>query len=245
MVLDLVLIGLAITLDPLPVTAFVLVLSARGGIWKGLSFVLAWLAGFVAAAKLAIGVGLVWYADHARRRRGKRQKSPGPMSRLDRISPWTAAGLALLLQQWGMVAAGAATVVEADLSHAAGYAALMGYCLPATSSLLAGDLRDLRPRVGPGAAREAAYVAGGPSGPGDRESVTAAGAVPGRQEHLPADRLSRGTPDDHSSAISRHRIARGLTGEPVAAGSRRGAITQRNDQRASCTQMGARSSNRR
>ena len=59
------------------------------------------------------------------------------MSRLDRISPWTAAGLALLLEPWGMVAAGAATVVEADLSHAAAYAALLGYCLLATSSLLA------------------------------------------------------------------------------------------------------------
>lgn len=161
MVLDLVLIGLAIALNPLPVTGFVLVLSARGGIWNGLAFILAWLAclvGIIAAvllmtggkppppksppstaalaAKLAIGVGLVWYAEHARRRRGKRQKHAGMMSRLDRISPWTAAGLALFLQPWGLVAAGAATVVEADLSHAASYAALLGYCLLASSSLL-------------------------------------------------------------------------------------------------------------
>ncbi|WP_189191954.1 GAP family protein [Streptomyces albiflavescens] len=161
MVLDLVLIGLAITLYPLPITAFVLVLSARGGIWNGLAFVLAWLASFVGiiaavllmtggepppprsppstaalAAKLALGVGLVWYADHARRRPRTRHKSSGLMSRLDRVSPWTAAGLALFLQPWGLVAAGAATVVQADLSHAASYAALLGYCLLATSSLL-------------------------------------------------------------------------------------------------------------
>jgi hypothetical protein len=162
MVLDLVLIGLAIAVNPFSVTAFVLVLSTRGGIWNGLAFVLTWLASFVAiiavvllmtggkppppksppstaalAAKLAIGVGLVWYGERTRRRRGRQRKSTGMMSRLDRISPWTAAGLALFLQPWGLVAAGAATVVEADLSHAASYAALLGYCLLASSSLLA------------------------------------------------------------------------------------------------------------
>ncbi|MCX4405846.1 GAP family protein [Streptomyces sp. NPDC059837] len=165
MVLDLVLIGLAIAVNPFSVTAFVLVLSARGGIWNGLAFVLTWLASFVAiiavvllmtggkppppksspstaalAAKLAIGVGLVWYGERTRRGRGRRHKSPGMMSRLDRVSPWTAAGLALFLQPWGLVAAGAATVVEADLSHVASYAALMGYCLLASSSLLAMEI---------------------------------------------------------------------------------------------------------
>jgi len=59
------------------------------------------------------------------------------MARLDRISLWTAAGLAPLLQPWGLVAAGAATVVDADLSHASSYLVLFGYCLLATSSLLA------------------------------------------------------------------------------------------------------------
>ncbi|WP_406471924.1 GAP family protein [Streptomyces sp. NBC_01615] len=161
MVLDLVLIGLAIALNPFPVTGFVLVLTARNGIWNGLAFILAWLACFVGilavvllmtggeppppksppstaalAAKLAIGVGLVWYAERTRRTAGKRQRSSGLMSRLDTISPWTAAGLAFFLQPWGCVAAGAATVVEADLSQPASVAALLGYCLLASSSLL-------------------------------------------------------------------------------------------------------------
>ncbi|WP_369263825.1 GAP family protein [Streptomyces sp. R35] len=161
MVLDLLLIGLAIALNPFPVTGFVLVLTARNGIWNGLAFILAWLACFVGilavvllmtggeppppksppstaalAAKLAIGVGLVWYAEHTRRTAGKRHKSSGLMSRLDTISPWTAAGLAFFLQPWGCVAAGAATVVEADLSQPASVAALLGYCLLASSSLL-------------------------------------------------------------------------------------------------------------
>ncbi|MEV4428828.1 GAP family protein [Streptomyces sp. NPDC053792] len=170
MVLDLVIIGLAIAVFPLSVTAFVLVLSARGGIWKGLTFILSWLACFVAvlagvllttggkppapksppstaasAVKLAIGVGLVaygWYRHRYRqsdrRRTGHGRKSSGGlMSRVDRISLWTAAGLAPLLQPWGLVAAGAATVVSADLSHASSYVALFAYCLLATSSLLA------------------------------------------------------------------------------------------------------------
>ncbi|WP_030315513.1 GAP family protein [Streptomyces sp. NRRL B-3229] len=174
MVLDLVVIGLAITVFPLSVTAFVLVLSTRGGVWKGLVFILAWLACFVAviaavllttggkppaphsppssassAVKLAIGVGLVgygWYRHRSRRRKRagaastsdrRHTSSGGLMARLDRISLWTAAGLAPLLQPWGLVAAGAATVVSADLSHSSSYLALFGYVLLATSSLLA------------------------------------------------------------------------------------------------------------
>lgn len=165
MVLDLVLIGLVIALDPLPVTGFVLVLSARNGVWKGLAFILTWLATFVGiiaavlimtggqppapksapstaalAVKLAIGVGMVCYAERTRRNIGKRRKSAYFMSRIEQISPWSAAGLALLLQPWGMVAAGAATVVDANLAHAASYAALMGYCLLASSSLLTMEL---------------------------------------------------------------------------------------------------------
>lgn len=176
MVLDLVLIGLAIALNPFPVTGFVLVLSAPNGVWMGLAFILAWLACFVGilalvllmtggeppppksppstaalAAKLAIGVGLVWYAQHTRRTAGKRQKSSGLLSRLDTISGWTAAGLAFLLQPWGCVAAGAATVVEADLSRPASYAVLLGYCLLASSSLLT---MEIYATFAPGSARE-------------------------------------------------------------------------------------------
>ncbi|TQJ85884.1 GAP family protein [Streptomyces sp. SLBN-31] len=165
MVLDLVVIGLAIAVFPLSGTAFVLVLSAERGICKGLAFILAWLACFVAvlaavlittggeppapksapstaasAAKLAIGLGLVGFGWYRRRNRGRtgqrRRSSGGLMSRLDRLSMWTAAALGPLLQPWGLVAAGAATVVSADLSHASSYLALIGYCLLAASSLL-------------------------------------------------------------------------------------------------------------
>ncbi|MGW2614167.1 GAP family protein [Streptomyces sp. NPDC001500] len=161
MVLDLVVVALAIAVFPLSVTAFVLVPAARRGLWKGLAFVLAWLACFVAvvaavllttggkppapgsapslastAVKLAVGVVLVWYAVRRRRRGPRPRPTGGMMARLDRISLWEAAALGPLVQPWGLVAAGAATVVDADLSHASSFAALFGYCLLATSSLL-------------------------------------------------------------------------------------------------------------
>jgi threonine/homoserine/homoserine lactone efflux protein len=161
MVLDLMLIGLAIALEPFPLTAFILVLSAEKGIWKGLAFVLGWLACLVAviaavlattegkppkpdtspstavlAVKLALGVALILFAERQRRRMGRPRKQPGWMARLDRLSPWTAAGLAAFLQPWALVAAGAATVVQAKLSTAGDYVTLVLFCLLATSSFL-------------------------------------------------------------------------------------------------------------
>ena len=38
-VLNLVLIGLVITLEPLPLTAFILILSSKGGVRKGAAFI--------------------------------------------------------------------------------------------------------------------------------------------------------------------------------------------------------------
>src|ERR1700744_2108227 len=161
MVLDLMLIGLAITLEPFPLTAFILVLSAEKGIWKGLASILGWLACLVAviaavlattggnpprpqtapstavlAVKLAIGVVLILLAERQRRRMGRPRKPPGWMARLDRLSLGAAAGLAVFLQPWALVAAGAATVVQARLSTTGDYLTLMLFCLLATASFL-------------------------------------------------------------------------------------------------------------
>ena len=54
MVLDLLLIGLGITLEPFPLTAFILILSAEKGTWKGLAFLLGWLACLVAVIAAVI-----------------------------------------------------------------------------------------------------------------------------------------------------------------------------------------------
>jgi hypothetical protein len=160
-VLDLVLIGLGITLEPFPVTAFVLLLSAEKGTRKGLAFILGWLACLVVviaavllvtkgkppapstvpstaalAVKLALGTALVLYALHRWRRMGTPSRPPAWMAKLDRLSLLAAAGLAAFLQPWALVAAGAATVTGARLSGAASYLVLMVFILLATASFL-------------------------------------------------------------------------------------------------------------
>jgi len=160
-VLDLLLIGLGITLEPFPLTAFILLLGAEKGTWKGLAFILGWLACLVAviaavivstgnnppepetvpsdaalAVKLAAGVALILVAVRQRRRMGRPRKPPAWMARLDRLSLWGAAGLAAFLQPWTLVAAGAATITEAKLATPASYLVLILFCLLATSSFL-------------------------------------------------------------------------------------------------------------
>ncbi len=58
MVLDLLLIGLAIALDPLPLTSFVVVLPSKRGVRKGAAFLFGWLVSLaivVAVTVLATG----------------------------------------------------------------------------------------------------------------------------------------------------------------------------------------------
>ena len=58
MVLNLILIGLAITLEPIPLTAFILVLASKNGTRKGAGFIFGWLvslAVIVAVTILATG----------------------------------------------------------------------------------------------------------------------------------------------------------------------------------------------
>jgi threonine/homoserine/homoserine lactone efflux protein len=178
-VLNLLLIGLAITLEPFPLTAFILVLSAEKGIWKGLAFILGWLACLVVviaaviaatgnnppkpqtvpstaalAVKLALGVVLIVIALRKRRQRGQPRKPSAWMAKLDRLSLLSVAGLAAFLQPWTLVAAGAATILEAKLSTPESYLALIFFCLLATASFLylevyatfAGDRADARLR---------------------------------------------------------------------------------------------------
>ena len=161
MVLDLLLIGLAITLEPFPLTAFILILSAEQGTRKGLAFILGWLACLVVviaavvlvtggkppapatapttaalAVKLALGIVLIGFGVRQWQRMGRPRKPPTWMARLDRLSLWAAAGLAAFLQPWTLVAAGAATVTQAKLGSAADYLVLMLFVLLATASFL-------------------------------------------------------------------------------------------------------------
>ena len=165
MVLDLVIIGLAITLMPLTIVAFILILGAQQGLWRGLAFILGWTACLVVViagtvlitggkpprphtapstaalvVKAFLGAVLIWVGLRQRRRMGRPRKQPGWMARLDHLSPWAAAGLGVFLQPWSLVAAAAATVVQAKLSTVGDWLALAVFCLVATSSYLAMEL---------------------------------------------------------------------------------------------------------
>src|SRR5215469_7876383 len=118
MVLDLVIIGLAITLMPVTILAFGLILSAEKGLRKGLAFIGGWLACLVAiiavvvavtggnpprpdtvpsdlalAVKALIGAWLIWFGWRLWHRMGQPHKQPSWMARLDHLSLWAAAGL--------------------------------------------------------------------------------------------------------------------------------------------------------
>jgi len=165
MVLDLVIIGLAITLMPVTILAFGLIIGAEQGLRKGLAFIGGWLACIVAiiaavvlitggsppkphtapsdfalAVKAAIGAALIWVGFRLRHRMGRPHKQPSWMTRLDHLSLWAAAGLGAFLLPWSLVAAAAATVVQASLATVGDWLALMMFCLLATSSFLVLEL---------------------------------------------------------------------------------------------------------
>jgi Sap, sulfolipid-1-addressing protein len=160
MILDLTLIGLVITLEPIPLTAFMLVLMSKGGVRKGAAFIFGWLVSLAAvvaltlvftgnkppkpntapslaaiAIKILIGVVLIVIALRRRSKMGqpkKPKKPPKWQTGIDNMSPWLVIGLAPLTQPWGLVAAGVATITEAKLDSAQSYIALFLFCVVST-----------------------------------------------------------------------------------------------------------------
>jgi hypothetical protein len=114
----------------------------------------------VLAVKIAIGIGLLAIAERQRRRMGrpKKLKTPKWQSSLDNMSPWFVIGRASLLQPWGLVAAGVATIVEAKLASWASYIAVIHFCLISTSAFLRGDLCHFPTCTGPGVLGSRAHV---------------------------------------------------------------------------------------
>jgi hypothetical protein len=168
MILDLVLIGAAIALDPLPLAAYFVLLPSKRGVLKGAAFIFGWLVSLAVvvgitvaatgnnpprektvpsiaalAVKIAIGAGLLVVSARRRRRMGqpkKPKKTPKWQAGVDNMSLWFAAGLAPLVQPWGLIAAGAATVVNAKVSTVASGLALFFFCVLATSSYIGLEL---------------------------------------------------------------------------------------------------------
>jgi hypothetical protein len=169
MVLNLVLIGVAVALDPLPLTAFLIVLQSQRGVRKGAAFVFGWLISLAVvvtvsvvatgnnppkpetapslatlAVKIALGGVLVVIAIRHRREMRtqprKPKKPPKWQEHVDNMSPWFALGLAPAVQPWVLIGAGAATVVEAKLSSSGSYLVLFLYCVLASSTYLAMEI---------------------------------------------------------------------------------------------------------
>ena len=111
--LDFVPIGLAITLEPAPLAAFLVVLASERGIRKGAAFIFGWFL------SLAVVIALTVLAT------GNRPPKPS-----------TALSVAALVQPWPLVIAAAAIVAEAKVSSAETYISLILFCLIATSSVL-------------------------------------------------------------------------------------------------------------
>ncbi|MGO8864073.1 MAG: GAP family protein [Acidimicrobiales bacterium] len=165
MTFELILIGLVITLEPIPLTAFILVLASKGGVRKGAGFIFGWLLSLAIvvaatvlvtgnkppkpntapslgalAVKILIGVVLLVIALRQWRKLGqpkKPKKTPKWQTGIDNMSPWFAVGLAPLVQPWGLVAAGVAVITEAKLSSWESYIALFLFCVVSTITYLA------------------------------------------------------------------------------------------------------------
>lgn len=161
---DLVLIGLAITLYPGPLAAFLVVLASERGVRKGAAFVFGWalslaiviavtvlatgnkppkpataLSVAVLVVKIVIGIGLLLIALRQRRRMGRPKrprKAPKWQARIDKMPSWYAVFIAVLVQPWPLVAAAAIVIVNARLSSPETYISLCLFCLIATSSVL-------------------------------------------------------------------------------------------------------------
>ena len=164
MVLSLLLIGLAITLEPIPLTAFILVLASRNGVRKGAAFIFGWLLSLAVViaitlaatgnnpphsgtapslaaliVKIVVGAVLVIIAFRKRQKLGqpkKPKKAPKWQTGIDNMSTWFALALGPLTQPWGLVAAGVATITEAKLDSWQSSLALILFCLVATSAYL-------------------------------------------------------------------------------------------------------------
>ena len=165
MVVDLVLIAVGIALQPFRLSAFILILSTKGGTKKGLGFILGWLACLVLVIamvvlitggksvrfrtvpstvvlilKLALGIALIAIAVVQWQRRNRARRPPAWLARLDTMSPWAAAVIAAIMQPWTLVAAAAVTAAQARLSSVGDYLTLVAFCLLATSSFIVLEL---------------------------------------------------------------------------------------------------------
>ncbi|MGW7680253.1 GAP family protein [Kribbella sp. NPDC054772] len=162
MTFDLILVGLAITLEPLPLSGYILLLLSAGqGTRKGLGFLVGWLLTLVVLVvltlvltggkppasgstpstatlviKILLGIALLIVAWRTRAHRGRPTQPPRWMAKIDDLGFFAAMGIGFLLQPWPLVAAGVTTVASADLSNTSTILTLILFCLLASASYL-------------------------------------------------------------------------------------------------------------
>jgi len=132
---EVLLLGLIVTIEPLPIIGYILVLSTPGGARKGLGYLLGWLVSLVAilvatsdlagtsssSSSTYLLVGLLLLLGGIRHHNHPKlgpTRQPGWMKKIDDIGFWGAALLGVLLQPWGLVAAGGLKISQAHLGGA-------------------------------------------------------------------------------------------------------------------------------
>ncbi len=168
LILNLVLIALTITLEPIPLTAFIVIVVSANGVRKGAAFIFGWMISLAAVititvlvtgnkppapntapsvaavvVKLIAGLLLLWVALQRRRHLGqpkKEKKTPKWQARVDGMSLWYAFALGPLVQPWGLIGVGVAVILEAKLSSLASYLIVLGFAILASSSIIVLEL---------------------------------------------------------------------------------------------------------
>jgi hypothetical protein len=168
LVLNLVIIALGITLEPIPFTAFAVVLASKNGVTKAAYFISGWILSLaivvvatlaatenrppkpstapstaMLAVKIALGAVLLFIALRRWRKMGQPKKPKDPpkwQSGVDGMSNWFALALGPLTQPWGLVAAGVAVIVDAKLGSWQSGVALVVFCILSTATYLAAEI---------------------------------------------------------------------------------------------------------
>ena len=141
LILDLVVISLAVAIEPIPITVLILVLSGPNGTRRGMWFLLGWVgcvlgviliglslghsahagtahrsAGWVNWLKLIAGFALVYYAFRERRPPRPEAKQPVWMRGVDRLNGPVLVAVAAFLSPQMVVFAGTLVIVQMRLS---------------------------------------------------------------------------------------------------------------------------------
>jgi hypothetical protein len=163
-VVTLIIIAIAIALDPLPLVPFILLLASKRGVRKGAAFLFGWFlslavitAGTIflsgseppahgsppawvsVVIKLVIGLVLLYIGLRKRRAMAgppKPKATPKWQAGIDDMSLWFAMALAPITQPWGLIAAGVAAVMALGAASAGSIVLLIVFVLLATSSYL-------------------------------------------------------------------------------------------------------------